>query len=142
MDKNTIVQGKLNAKHTIWRSSCNKDKEDILQMMDDKEFIILNDGEPILTRPLATTLLRHLIFLLPMQIFSLNAPGPYWIHIGSDHFPIHVEFSKRQRVVINQDKFRNLKVANWDSFREVVDTCLTSEPMDDNLTHSWTVLKK
>ncbi|GFU37133.1 RNA-directed DNA polymerase from mobile element jockey [Nephila pilipes] len=46
-DKNTIILGYLNAKHNIWRSSCNNDRgEDILQMMDDKEFMILNDGSP------------------------------------------------------------------------------------------------
>ncbi|GFT03828.1 uncharacterized protein NPIL_449581 [Nephila pilipes] len=47
MDKNTIILGDLNAKHIIWGSSCNNDRgEDILQMTDDKEFMILNDGSP------------------------------------------------------------------------------------------------
>ncbi|GFY60431.1 hypothetical protein TNIN_176731 [Trichonephila inaurata madagascariensis] len=47
MDKNTIILGELNAKHTISGSTCNNDRGvDILQMMDEKELMILNDGTP------------------------------------------------------------------------------------------------
>ncbi|GFR31524.1 RNA-directed DNA polymerase from mobile element jockey [Trichonephila clavata] len=143
MDKNTIILGDFNAKYTIWGSSCNNDiGEDILQMMDNKEFMILNDGTS-----------NHSFFsynaseALDMSITSANifpqCTGFIIDHIGSDHFLIFIQFSKRQRVVINRDKFWIFKKANWDSFRESVDTFLASEPMTEYLTHSWkTVLDK
>ncbi|KAF8773158.1 hypothetical protein HNY73_015841 [Argiope bruennichi] len=56
MDKNSIIIGDFNTKHTAWGCSSDNDRGiDVLQMMDDNEFIILNDDNtgsdhlPILT---------------------------------------------------------------------------------------------
>ncbi|GFS34586.1 uncharacterized protein NPIL_28821 [Nephila pilipes] len=98
--------------------------------------------DPLPIHLLATTLLRHLIFLLPVQIFFLNVPWAVFGHIGSDHFSILIKFSKQQLVVINRDKLWNFRKANWDSFWEAVDTCLVSEPMTVDLTHSYIIVLK
>ncbi|GFY09973.1 RNA-directed DNA polymerase from mobile element jockey [Trichonephila clavipes] len=103
--------------------------------------MILNDGTPN-----HSSFSANISEALDISITSADIfPQCTWSildHIGSDHFPILIEFSKRQRKVINRDKFWNFKNANWDSFREAVDICLASEPMADDLTHSWTILKK
>ncbi|GFR19186.1 hypothetical protein TNCT_665951, partial [Trichonephila clavata] len=77
MDKNTIIVGDLNAKHTIWGSSCNNDRgEDILQMMGHTEFMILNDGTPTHSCFSYNTP-EALDISIPLQIFSLNVREPY-----------------------------------------------------------------
>ncbi|GFS40994.1 RNA-directed DNA polymerase from mobile element jockey [Nephila pilipes] len=107
--------------------------------MDDKEFMMLNDGSPT-----HSSFSYNTHEALHISITSAdNFPNTSVLdHIGSDQFPILIKFRKRQRVFINRDKFWNFKKPHLDSFREAVDTCLTTEPMTVNLTHSWTIFKK
>ncbi|GFU55598.1 RNA-directed DNA polymerase from mobile element jockey [Nephila pilipes] len=110
-------------------------------MMDDKEFMILKDGSPNHSSFSYNTSEVFDISITSADIF----PQCTWSvleHIGRDHFPILIKYSKRQRVVINWDKFWNFEKVNWDSFREAVDICLASEPMTVDLTRSWTIFKK
>ncbi|GFQ92920.1 RNA-directed DNA polymerase from mobile element jockey [Trichonephila clavata] len=94
MNKNTIILGDLNAKHTIWGSSCNNDRgKDILKMMNDKEFMTLNDGIPTQTSLSYNTSEALDISIISADIF-LRCTWSVLDHIGSDHFPILIKFSK------------------------------------------------
>ncbi|GFT38712.1 hypothetical protein NPIL_431471 [Nephila pilipes] len=95
MDKNTIILGDLNAKHTIWGSSCNNNRgEDILQMMDNKELMILNDGSSTHSSLSNNNSEALAISITSADIFP-QCTGSILYHIGSDHFPILIKFSKR-----------------------------------------------
>ncbi|GFS66624.1 hypothetical protein TNIN_138321 [Trichonephila inaurata madagascariensis] len=66
-------------------------------MMGDKEFIILNDGTPTHSSFSYNTSEALDISITSADIF----PQCTWSvqdHIESDHFPILIEFNKRQRV--------------------------------------------
>ncbi|GFV27015.1 hypothetical protein TNCV_4852521 [Trichonephila clavipes] len=45
LNKNSIIVGDLNAKHPSWGFSCSNARgEELLQLLDDTESMILNDG--------------------------------------------------------------------------------------------------
>lgn len=127
----TICLGDLNAKHPIWGcSSANPRGNDLLDMIDDKSFIILNDGTPThFSYSYTTKEALDITFASPEM-----RPGCSWKvleNLGSDHLPVLIEFKKRQLVPICRDRQWIFKKADWRLFSETVDGEIRGKPPDD-----------
>ncbi|GFY31552.1 hypothetical protein TNCV_4693961 [Trichonephila clavipes] len=94
LDKNTIILGDLNAKHPTWGCSyTNAGGEELLQLMDDTESMLLNDGTHTFTYSCNACEALD-IAVSSSEIFSQC----FWRvmdTIGNDNFPILIEFKKR-----------------------------------------------
>ncbi|GFU98624.1 RNase H domain-containing protein [Trichonephila clavipes] len=88
----TICLGDLNAKHFMWGSSgINSRGVDLLNMVDDKGFLFLNDGSP--------THYSHSYNSKEALDVTIVIPTCNWTaleNIGSDHLLILFELNKRQ----------------------------------------------
>ncbi|GFS62221.1 hypothetical protein TNCV_477401 [Trichonephila clavipes] len=100
----TICLGDLNAKHPIWGcSTANLRGNELLDIIDDKCFSILNDGTA-----------THFSYsyntkeALDISITSSDlGPSCKWTlleNLGSDHLPILIELKKRQLVPTSNNK--------------------------------------
>ncbi|GFY16473.1 RNA-directed DNA polymerase from mobile element jockey [Trichonephila clavipes] len=141
LNKNSIIVGDLNAKHPSWGCSCSNARgEELLQLLDDTESIILNDGTHTFTSYSYNTSAALDIAITSSELF----PQCSWRvldTIGSDHFPVLICFKRRQKVQIKQKNFWNFKKANWDSYMDSVDQNLTSTPFTKDLEENWTNFK-
>ncbi|GFV69684.1 probable RNA-directed DNA polymerase from transposon X-element [Trichonephila clavipes] len=140
LNKNSIIVGDLNAKHPSWGCSCSNARgEELLQLLDDTESMILNDGTHTFTSYSYTSAALD-IAITSSELF----PQCSWRvldTIGSDHFPVLICFKRRQKVQIKQNNFWNFKKANWDSYMDSVDQNLTSTPFTNDLEENWTNFK-
>ncbi|GFW73091.1 probable RNA-directed DNA polymerase from transposon X-element [Trichonephila clavipes] len=141
LNKNSIIVGYLNAKHPSWGCSCSNARgEELLQLLDDTESMILNDGTHTFTSYSYNTSAALDIAITSSELF----PQCSWRvldTIGSDHFPVLICFKRRQKVQIKQNNFWNFKKANWDSYMDSVDQNLTSTPFTNDLEENWTNFK-
>ncbi|GFW89782.1 RNA-directed DNA polymerase from mobile element jockey [Trichonephila clavipes] len=141
LNKNSIIVGDLNAKHPSWGCSCSNARgEELLQLLDDTESMILNDGTHTFTSYSYNTSAALDIAITSSELF----PQCSWRvldTIGSDHFPVLICFKRRQKVQIKQNNFWNFKKANWDSYMDSVDQNLTSTPFTNDLEENWTNFK-
>ncbi|GFU17741.1 hypothetical protein TNCV_1744881 [Trichonephila clavipes] len=98
LNKNSIIVGDLNAKHPSWGCSCSNARgEELLQLLDDTESIILNDGTHTFTSYSYNTSAALDIAITSSELF----PQCSWRvldTIGSDHFPVLICFKRRQKV--------------------------------------------
>ncbi|GIY48681.1 RNA-directed DNA polymerase from mobile element jockey [Caerostris darwini] len=113
LNGSTICVGDLNAKHTVW--SCSNDNTrgcDLLNLIDDKGFLFLNDGTPTHSSfSYDTRETLDVSFVSPDIYPSCN--WPVLDHIGSDHLPVLIEINKRQSVAYSNKKRWNFRRANW-----------------------------
>ncbi|GFQ79426.1 hypothetical protein TNCT_669371, partial [Trichonephila clavata] len=113
LDKNTIILGDLNAKHPTWGCSCSNARgEELLQLMDDTDNILLNDGTHTFTSYSYNASEALDIAITSSEIFS-QCSWRVMDRIGSDHLPILIEFKKSQKVRETQEMFWNFKQAKW-----------------------------
>ncbi|GFV62067.1 hypothetical protein TNCV_4108701 [Trichonephila clavipes] len=98
LNKNSIIVGDLNAKHPSWGCSCSNARgEELLQLLDDTESMILNDGTHTFTSYSYNTSAALDIAITSSELF----PQCSWRvldTIGSDHFPVLICFKRRQKV--------------------------------------------
>ncbi|GFW82817.1 RNA-directed DNA polymerase from mobile element jockey [Trichonephila clavipes] len=136
----TICISDLNAKHPIWGcSTVNLRGNELLDIIDDKCFSILNDGTA-----------THFSYsyntkeALDISITSSDlGPSCKWTlleNLGSDHLPILIELKKRQLVPTSNNKQCIFKKADWQSFAEAVDYGIKSIP--DSVDFNWCSLKE
>ncbi|XP_055947029.1 uncharacterized protein LOC129980674 [Argiope bruennichi] len=141
MDKNSIIIGDLNAKHTAWGCSSDNDRGiDVLQMMDQNEFIILNDGSHTHSSFSYNTSKALDIAMTSAEL----VPQCSWSvldNIGSNHLPILIELNKKQKIFHSKENFWNFNKANWDSFSDSVDKEISTVPMTGNLNNDWNNFK-
>ncbi|GFT90069.1 RNA-directed DNA polymerase from mobile element jockey [Trichonephila clavipes] len=141
LNKNSVIVGDLNAKHPSWGCSCSNARgEELLQLLDDTESMILNDGTHTFISYSYNTSAALDIVITSSELF----PQCSWRlldTIGSDHFPVLICFKRRQKVQIKQNNFWNLKKANWGSYMDSVDQNLTSTPFTIDLEENWTNFK-
>ncbi|GIY22810.1 RNA-directed DNA polymerase from mobile element jockey [Caerostris darwini] len=111
----TICIGDLNAKHTVWGcSSDNKRGCDLLNLIDDKGFLFLNDVTPTHSSfSYNTREALDVSFVSPD-----NSPSCNWSvldNIGSDHLPVLIEFNKRQSVAYSykNDGILGVRIGNY-----------------------------
>ncbi|GFX17340.1 probable RNA-directed DNA polymerase from transposon BS [Trichonephila clavipes] len=97
LNKNSIIVGDLNAKHPSWGCSCSNSRgEELLQLLDDTESMILNDGTHTFTSYSYNTSAALDIAITSSKLF----PQCCWRvldTIGSDHFPVSICFKRRQK---------------------------------------------
>ncbi|KAF8766539.1 putative RNA-directed DNA polymerase like protein [Argiope bruennichi] len=141
MDKNSIIIGDLNAKHSAWGCSGDNDRGiDVLQMMDDNEFIILNVGSHT-----HSSFSYNTSEALDISMTSAElVPQCSWSvldNIGSDHLPILIELNKKQKIFHSKENFWNFNEANWASFSDSVDKEISAVPMTGNLNNDWNNFK-
>ncbi|GFY39611.1 hypothetical protein TNIN_116041 [Trichonephila inaurata madagascariensis] len=112
----TICLDDLNAKHQIWGcSTANPRGNELLDIIDDKCFSILNDGT-------ATNFSYSYNTKEAPDISIANSdlgPSYKWTlleNLGSDHLPILIELKKRQLVPTSNSKQWIFKKADWQSF--------------------------
>lgn len=133
----TICLGDLNAKHPIWGcSTANQRGNELLDMIDDRSFTILNDGSP-----------THFSYsyntkeALDISIVSSDlGPGCGWTvleNLGSDHLPVLIELKKRQLVPTSKDKQWIFKKADWQLFTEIIDNEIRRKPLSDCVEMNW-----
>ncbi|GFY10979.1 hypothetical protein TNCV_1125001 [Trichonephila clavipes] len=114
----TICLGDLNAKHLICGcSTANLRGNELLNIIDDKYFSILNDGRS-----------THFSYsystkeALDISITSSDlGPSCKWTlleNLGKDHLPILIELKKRQLVPTSNNKQWIFKKADWHYFGE------------------------
>lgn len=138
----TICLGDLNAKHPIWGCSmANSRGNELLDMIDDRSFTILNDGTP-----------THFSYsfntkeALDISIVSSDiSPGCRWTvleNLGSDHLPVLIELKKRQLVTTSREKQWIFKKADWQLFAESVDNELERKPLSDSVEWNWCSFKE
>ncbi|GFU93157.1 RNA-directed DNA polymerase from mobile element jockey [Trichonephila clavipes] len=141
LNKNSIIMGDLNAKHPSWGCSCSNARgEELLQLLDNIESMILNDGTHTFTSYSYNTSAALDIAITSSELF----PQCSWRvldTIGRDHFPVLICFKRRQKVQIKPNNFWNFKKANWDSYMDSVDQNLTSTPFTNDLEENWTNFK-
>ncbi|GFY11169.1 probable RNA-directed DNA polymerase from transposon BS [Trichonephila clavipes] len=97
LNKNSIIVGDLNAKHPSWGCSCSNARgEELLQLLDDTESMILNDGTHTFTSYSYNTSAALDIAITSSELF----PQCSWRvldTIGRDHFPVLICFKRRQK---------------------------------------------
>ncbi|GFU69837.1 hypothetical protein TNCV_112561 [Trichonephila clavipes] len=129
----TICLGDLNAKHPIWGcSTANLRGNELLDIIDDKCFSILNDGTA-----------THFSYsynakeALDISITSSDlGPSCKWTlleNLGSHQLPVLIELKKRQLVPTSNNKQLIFKKAGWQSFAQAVDNGIQSIPLMDSV---------
>ncbi|GFY44582.1 putative RNA-directed DNA polymerase from transposon BS [Trichonephila inaurata madagascariensis] len=137
-----IWLGDLNAKQPIWGcSTANPRGNELLDIIDDKCFSILNDG-----------MVTHFSYsynkkeALDISIASSDlGPSCKWTlleNLGSDHLLILIELKKRQIVPTSNNKQWIFKKADWQSFTEAVDNGIKSIPLKDSVDLNWCSFKE
>ncbi|GFX27299.1 probable RNA-directed DNA polymerase from transposon X-element [Trichonephila clavipes] len=97
LNKTSIIVGDLNAKHPSLGCSCSNARgEELLQLLNDTESMILNDGTHTFTSYSYNTSAALDIAISSSELF----PQCSWRvldTIGSDHFPVLICFKRRQK---------------------------------------------
>ncbi|GFY35986.1 hypothetical protein TNCV_4843581 [Trichonephila clavipes] len=137
-----ICLGDLNAKHPIWGySTANLRGNELLDIIEDKCFSILNDG-----------MTTHFSYCyntkeaLDISIASSDlGPSCKWNlleNLRSEHLPILIELKKRQLVPTSNNKQWIFKKADWQSFIESVDNGIKSISLMDSVDLNWYSFKE
>ena len=137
----TYITGDLNCKNAAWGSTRDDSQGDhLLKTLNIHSCAILNDGNMTRCDPVHGTeqALDLVVCNFPaLSYFVKFTVGP---DVGSDHYPITVELNLSSYAVTK--KVRNWKKANWELFRESLNTfqsqkTITAEDVDsviDSLT--------
>ncbi|UYV82878.1 hypothetical protein LAZ67_22001213 [Cordylochernes scorpioides] len=112
------AQGDLNAKHQLWVCSTPNPRGKILSnLFDDNDFMCLNDGNPT----------HHSYSYNTAQALDISFSSPDIFHkckwqilksIGSDHLPILIEISTKNKTSSIKEKFWNFIKANWNLYQQ------------------------
>ncbi|GFT10484.1 hypothetical protein TNCV_1942511 [Trichonephila clavipes] len=138
----TICLGDLNAKHPIWDcSAANSRRNELLDIIDDNRFSILNDG--------LTTHFSYSYNTKETLDISIASPDLglccKWTlleNLGSEHFPILNELKKRQLLPTSNNKHWNFMKVDWQSFAEAVDNGIKSIHLKDSVELNWCSFKE
>ncbi|GIY65480.1 RNA-directed DNA polymerase from mobile element jockey [Caerostris extrusa] len=136
-DENTFLLGDLNAKHSDWGCSNNNHRgNELLDLMEDRGFMILYDGYP--------THSSHSYKTEEALNLSLFSPDIYPYckstvlkNIGSNHYPILIEPNKRRKICVARKTHWNFKKVNWKSFGVFTDSGVTSSSLSSNYNNNW-----
>jgi len=121
-----LIMGDLNGKHSLWGSPKNDLRGNILyDFIENQNLICLNNGNG--TRIGNLGQLSHLDIVLSTSNISSNMVfeilDDTW---GSDHFPIKISTFFKPNIIIQPDIPKwNFKKANWNTFKESIDTLLS-----------------
>ncbi|GFX79679.1 hypothetical protein TNCV_2745981 [Trichonephila clavipes] len=131
--KKDRVPGDLNAKHPIWGcSTANLREKELLDIIDDKCFSILNDGTATHFSYSYNTK-EGLDISIPSSDLGSSCKWTLLENLGSDHLPILMKLKKRQLVPTSNNKQRVFKKTDWQSFAEAVDNGIKSIPFKDSV---------
>lgn len=116
--QNNIITGDFNAHHYIWGSSFkNQNGENIINKVNDSNYIILNEKQP--------TRIHHNGTLTNIDI-TMATPNitckSKWENTkencGSDHFILRILINHKIHKIIKEPKY-NFKKADWPKFKDL-----------------------
>ena len=113
INENIILLGDFNAHNRLWEPHCTIDdapSKEIVQFIDTKGLVLLNDGSPT----------RHDINASP----NLSGKSEWKAHdhlLGSDHYPVILELHTRYKFTEYKPQPRwKLDQADWSLFRQML----------------------
>ena len=118
IDKNLIIVGDFNAKHTLWGSSINDYRGKIINnFLEEKNLVCINKGFG--TRLNASGSLSHLDLSIVSNNLSICSEcdriDDLW---GSDHYPLQINCNfKVDKTEYKVNNF-NYKKANWKQYQD------------------------
>ena len=123
----TVICGDLNCKNSIWGSTADDAQGDhLLHTINSTNFAILNDGNMTRYDPFhGTEQVLDVVFCnqSALKYFNYFFVGP---DIGSDHYPISIEF--QQLVTSEPTQTRYIKNTDWNRFKEILKEVNVQDP--------------
>ena len=124
-----IIIGDFNAQHRAW--GCDTDTTRgtrLLKVTDKHDLICINNSTPT-----CYTLRqgKQILSVIDLAFVSQDIVTMFTSHVQidtyfSDHFPIHINVETLTHTNPTRIPKWNLRKADWDSFREHVDTCINN----------------
>lgn len=127
--------GDFNAHHTAWGSEwCNISGNNIINFVDDKNLVILNDGSSTRFAPPGE---RISAVDLTLVSTSIAHKCEWKIHddVGfSDHFPMILQFHTNggDYDVNNNRSSRNIKKADWEEYYTFINNAVNETNINYN----------
>src|SRR6267154_3826838 len=117
VDKNLIMVGDFNAKHTLWGSPKNDYRGIISNFLEEKNLVCINKGFG--TRLNVNGSLSHLDLVFTSNNLSIHSDcvrlNELW---GSDHYPLLVCCDFSVDKIECKTKSYNYKKANWQQYQD------------------------
>lgn len=134
---NSIVLGDYNGHHSNWSNKTDQRGTQIFDTLVDKMFITLNDGSPTRISTFNGTLRQS---SPDISIVSSDlALQFYWRTLnetlGSDHIMIKMSTNINSQPILNTR--RNLKKADWSSYRDLLSTLFDGFRVSNDLQKSY-----
>lgn len=136
-DDNTFFLGDLNAKHPNWGcSTSNARGNALLNLVDDRSFLFLNDGSPTHSSHSYNTKEALDISIVSPDIYPL-CKWTVSSNIGSDHHPILIDLDMSQKVFRDQRNHWNFRKANWGKYKDLTNSTIFNVPQTNNIDSNW-----
>jgi hypothetical protein len=138
-DEPTLLAGDLNATHKTWNSVKNNRRGNLLyKLSQESNFIVAGPAVPThsSTTPGAP---NDVLDLAVFNHLSCSIQVDTILELSSDHFPIHIQIGDKLQESPPKP-YRNYNKADWNLFRNSLDSILGSEPETPKTTQDIDIL--